>query len=97
MAVFRPLAALITAILAGLADNFLIGEESEIQNFKKQETPGKKARVLAVSALIGTSVQGKTYNLSSCNLSSCSCNKSVISNCQERFQSGCLSESCLQE
>lgn len=75
MAVFRPLAALMTAILAGLADNFLIGEESGKQNFKKQETPGKKAGVLAVSTLIGTSVQENTYNPSSCSPSSCSCNK----------------------
>lgn len=97
MAVFRPFAALMTAILAGLADNFLIGEESGKQNFKKQETPGKNAGVLAVSTLIGTSVQGNTYNPSSCSLSSCSCNKPAISNCLERFQSGCLSESCLQE
>jgi hypothetical protein len=36
MAVFRPLAALMTTLLAGLADNFLIGEESGKQNFKKQ-------------------------------------------------------------
>ena len=75
MAVFRPLAALMTAILAGLADNFLIGEESGKQNNKKQETPGKKAGVLAVSTLIGASVQGKTYTLSSCTSSSCNCDK----------------------
>jgi uncharacterized membrane protein YraQ (UPF0718 family) len=70
MAVFRPLAALMTAILAGLADNFLIGEDTEKKNSKKQENPGKKAGVLAVSTLIGTSVQGN-----SCSPSSCSCNK----------------------
>ncbi len=38
MAVFRPLAALTTAILAGLADNFLIGEDrGNEESSKKQE------------------------------------------------------------
>jgi uncharacterized membrane protein YraQ (UPF0718 family) len=70
MAVFRPLAALITAILAGLADNFLIGENPEKNNLKAQEKTGKKPGVLAVSTLIGASVQDNP-----CSLSSCSCNK----------------------
>lgn len=75
MAVFRPLAALMTAIIAGLADNFLIGEDLEKKNIKKEENPGKKAGVLAVSTLIGASVQGNPGNPSSCCSSSCSCNK----------------------
>lgn len=75
MAIFRPLAALITAILAGLADNFLIGENLEKENIKKQENPGKKAGVLAVSTLIGASVQGNPCSPSPCSSSSCSCNK----------------------
>lgn len=66
MAVFRPLAALVTAVLAGLADNFLIGENPE-KNIKKQENPGKKAGVIAVSTLIGTPLQEKTYISSSCS------------------------------
>jgi len=75
MAVFRPLAALITAILAGLADNFLIGEDRETKNGKKQENSEKKAGVLAVSTLIGASVQENP-----CSTSSCSCNKPADSN-----------------
>lgn len=80
MAVFRPLAALVTAVLTGLADNFLIGEHLEKKNIKKQEiqkqetkkqeNPGKKAGVLAVSTLIGAPLQEKT-----CSSSSCSCHK----------------------
>ncbi len=77
MAVFRPLAALMTAILTGLADNFLIGETPK-KNTRKQETPGKKARVLAVSTLIGASVQGKTCSSSSCSPSACNCNKPAV-------------------
>ncbi|MGB9939921.1 SO_0444 family Cu/Zn efflux transporter [Methanosarcina sp.] len=69
MAVFRPLAALMTAILAGLADNFLIGEEPKEKNSKKEENPGKRAGVLAVSTLIGASAQRNPCG------SSCSCNK----------------------
>ncbi len=74
MAVFRPLAALMTAILAGLADNFLIGEEPKKKNGKKEENPGKKAGVLAVSTLIGVSAQRNPCSPSSCS-PSCSCNK----------------------
>lgn len=70
MAVFRPIAALVTAVLTGLADNFLIGENPEKNNSKKQENPGKKAGVLTVSTLIGAPLQGKT-----CSSSSCSCHK----------------------
>lgn len=70
MAIFRPLATLATAILAGLADNFLIGEESKKKDSKKQETPGKKVGVLTVSTLLGASVQGNP-----CSLPSCSCNR----------------------
>jgi len=75
MAVFRPLAALMTAIFTGLADNFLIEENPEKRKSKKQETPGKKAGVLAVSTLIGASVQGKTCSSSPCSPSACSCSK----------------------
>lgn len=74
MTVFRPLAALVTATLAGLADNFLIGEEPRKKDYKKQENPGKKTGVIAVSTLVGASLQGKT-----CSLSSCSCSRPVNS------------------
>jgi uncharacterized membrane protein YraQ (UPF0718 family) len=77
MAVFRPLAALVTAVLAGLADNFLIGEHSEKMTIKKPENYGKKAGVLAVSTFIGTPLQEKTCSSSSS--SSCSCHKPVDS------------------
>jgi len=70
MAVFRPLAALVTAVLTGLADNFLIGECPEKKNITKQESPGKKTGVLTVSTLIGAPLQEKT-----CSSSSCSCHK----------------------
>ncbi|AKB49676.1 Transporter [Methanosarcina barkeri str. Wiesmoor] len=70
MAVFRPLAAFVTAILTGLADNFLIGEPQEKKNIKKQESPENKAGVLAVSTFIGAPLQEKT-----CSSSSCSCHK----------------------
>jgi uncharacterized membrane protein YraQ (UPF0718 family) len=69
MTIFRPLATLATAILAGLADNFLIGEKAEKKDSKKQ---GKKTGVLAFTTLIGASVQGNK-----CNSSSCSCSKST--------------------
>ena len=61
MAVFRPLAALVTAVLTGLADNFLIGECPEKKNITKQESPGKKTGVLTVSTLIGAPLQEKTW------------------------------------
>lgn len=70
MAVFRPLAAFVTAILTGLADNFLIGECPEKKNITKQESPEKKAGVLAVSTLIGAPLPEKT-----CSSPSCSCHK----------------------
>jgi uncharacterized protein len=79
MAVFRPLAALMTAMLAGLADNFLIGEDLEKKNSKKEENPGKKAGILAVSTLVGASVQGKTNSPSLCSSSSCNCYKPAYS------------------
>jgi uncharacterized membrane protein YraQ (UPF0718 family) len=66
MTVFRPLAALATAVLAGLADNFLIGEESEKNDTKKQ---GNRAGVLAFSTLIGASVQGNKLSSPSCGCS----------------------------
>ena len=68
MTVFRPLATLATALLAGLADNLLIGEEPEKKGNKKQENPGKKAEIIAVSALVGVSAAG-----SKCSSPSCSC------------------------
>lgn len=41
MTVFRPLATLATALLAGLADNLLIGEEPEKER-RREEKPGKR-------------------------------------------------------
>lgn len=75
MAVFRPLAALMTAILAGLADNFLIGEDEETKSSKKQKNSGKKTGVFAASTLIGSSVHED-----SCSSHSCSCNNLADSN-----------------
>ena len=92
MTVFRPLAAFMTAILAGLADNFLIGEEPEKKHRKKPENPGKKAGVLAVSTLVGASVQGN-----SCNLPSCSCNRPVDSGdekAEEHYSKSHRSKTC---
>ncbi|WP_440946751.1 SO_0444 family Cu/Zn efflux transporter [Methanosarcina sp. T3] len=69
MTIFRPFATLATALLAGFADNLLIGEEPEKKEGKKQENPGKKTEILAVSTLVGVSATG-----SKCNPSSCRCN-----------------------
>jgi len=69
MTIFRPLATLTTALLAGLADNLLIGEEPEKKGSKKQENPGKKAEVLAVSTLVGVSTAGRKCSSSSCGCS----------------------------
>lgn len=69
MTIFRPLATLITALLAGLADNLLIGEEIEKKGSKKQENAGKKTEIVAVSTLVGVSAAG-----SKCSSSSCGCN-----------------------
>lgn len=68
MTIFRPLATIATAILAGLADNLLIGEEPEKSESKKQAKSGKKVEALAVSTLIGASAAGNK-----CSSSSCSC------------------------
>ena len=70
MTIFRPIATLVTALLAGLADNLLIGEEPEIKGSKKQEKSGKKAEILAVSTLVGVSAAGKKCNTPSCGCSS---------------------------
>ena len=70
MAVFRPLVTLLTAILAGLADNFLIGEEPKKHESKKQENSGKKAGVFAVSTLFGAHAEENSHNVTSC-----SCNR----------------------
>ncbi|AKB76111.1 Transporter [Methanosarcina lacustris Z-7289] len=82
MTIFRPIATLVTALLAGLADNLLIGEEteqkgskkqgSEKQGSEKQETSGKKAEILAVSTLVGVSAAEKRCKPSSCSSPSCS-------------------------
>nr|WP_255679882.1 SO_0444 family Cu/Zn efflux transporter [Methanosarcina sp. DH2] len=69
MTVFRPLATLATAILAGLADNLLIGEEPEKKESKKQGKTGKKAEILAASALVGVSAAGNKCNSPPCNCS----------------------------
>ncbi|AKB30346.1 Transporter [Methanosarcina siciliae T4/M] len=88
MTIFRPLATLATALLAGLADNLLIGEEPEKKEIKKQENAGKKTEIIAVSTLVGVSAEyvKETLSLtsppatqapgnktSSCKTSSCSC------------------------
>ncbi len=70
MTIFRPIATLVTALLAGLADNLLIGEETEQKGSKKQETSGKKAEILAVSTLVGVSAAKKRCNPSSYGCSS---------------------------
>jgi len=57
MTIFRPLATLATALLAGLADNLLIGEEPEKKEIKKQENAGKKTEIVAVSTLVGVSAE----------------------------------------
>ncbi|MDD3245260.1 MAG: SO_0444 family Cu/Zn efflux transporter [Methanosarcina sp.] len=72
MTIFRPIATLATALLAGLADNLLIGEEPEKKGSKKQENPGKKAEILAVSTLVGVSAAEKRCNSPSCSSPSCS-------------------------
>jgi len=69
MTIFRPLATIATAILAGLADNLLIGEETEKRGRKKQEKTGKKAEILAVSTIMGASVAGNKGSSPSCNCS----------------------------
>ncbi len=43
MTVFRPIATLVTAILAGLADNLLIGEEEKKKDGKKDDQGKKQA------------------------------------------------------
>ncbi|WP_410507999.1 SO_0444 family Cu/Zn efflux transporter [Methanosarcina hadiensis] len=68
MTVFRPLATIATAILAGIADNLLIGEDSEKSGNKKQEKIGKRTEVLAASTLVGLSSAG-----SKCSSPPCSC------------------------
>jgi len=67
MAVFRPLAALVTAVLAGLADNLLIGEEPEKSGSKKPEKSGKKVEILAASTIVGVSAACSKCNSPSCN------------------------------
>jgi len=59
MTVFRPIATLVTAILAGLADNLLIGEEEKKKDGKKDDQ-GKKTGLFAVSTLTGTSALTST-------------------------------------
>lgn len=67
MAVFRPLATLVTAILAGIADNLLIGEDPEKSGKSENEKAGKKAEILAASTLVGVSVSGDKCGPVSCN------------------------------
>jgi uncharacterized membrane protein YraQ (UPF0718 family) len=69
MTIFRPIATLVTALLAGLADNLLIGEETEKKGSKKLEKSGKKAEILAVSTLVGVSAAGKKCSSPSCGCS----------------------------
>ncbi|KKH99843.1 permease [Methanosarcina sp. 1.H.T.1A.1] len=70
MTIFRPIATLVTALLAGLADNLLIGEEPEKKGGKNLEKSGKKTEILAVSTLVGVSAAGKKCNSHSCGCSS---------------------------
>jgi uncharacterized membrane protein YraQ (UPF0718 family) len=65
MTVFRPLATIATAILAGLADNLLIGEEKS--GDKKQEKARKKAELLAVSTIMSASATENKCSSLSCN------------------------------
>ncbi|MDQ1276339.1 MAG: uncharacterized protein QG610_1915 [Euryarchaeota archaeon] len=66
MTVFRPLATIATAILTGIADNLLIGEDPEKSESKNKEKSGKKAEVLAVSTLLGVSAAGNKCNPPDC-------------------------------
>ena len=78
MTVFRPIATLATAILAGLADNLLIGEEE-----KRKDDPGKKTGIFAVSTLLAASTRTsgtKRENLSS-NSSACCSGSSSACGC----------------
>ena len=69
MTIFRPLATLATALIAGLADNLLIGEEPEKSGSKRQEKPGNKTEILAVSTIMGVSAAGSKCSSPSCNCS----------------------------
>jgi len=73
MTVFRPLAAIATAILAGIADNLLIGEDPEKSESKNKEKSGKKAEVLAVSTLLGVSAA-----VNKCNSPDCVCSTTEV-------------------
>lgn len=79
MTIFRPLATLATALLAGLANNLLIEEESDKKGSKKQENTGKKTEILAVSTLVGASAAG-----SKCSSSSCGCNAAEVSETEKK-------------
>ena len=74
MAIFRPLATIVTAVLTGLASNFLIEDEPEKQDSKKRENCGTKAGVLAVSTLFETPVQENSCSHPSIS-PSCSCSR----------------------
>ena len=73
MAVFRPLAAFVTAVLTGLAENLLIREDPEKSGSKKPENSGKKVEILAASTLVGVSTA-----CTKCNSPSCSCSTSEV-------------------
>lgn len=73
MTVFRPLATIATAILAGIADNLLIGEDPEKSESKNKEKSGKKAEVLAVSTLLGVSAA-----VNKCNSPDCVCSTTEV-------------------
>jgi uncharacterized protein len=68
MTIFRPLATLTTAMLTGIAENFLIGENEEKKEGTKTMVSEKKVGILILSTLIGTSAQNN-----SCTSSACSC------------------------
>lgn len=67
MTIFRPLATTATAILAGIAENLLIGEEPEKSGNREQDKAGKKAEILAVSTLVGVTAAGSKCSSPSCN------------------------------
>ena len=68
MTIFRPLATLTTAILTGIAENFLIGENEGKKEGIKTTVSEKKVGIFTLSTLIGTSAQNN-----SCTSSACSC------------------------
>jgi len=91
MTVFRPIATLATAILAGLADNLLIGEEREGK--EKKNKPGKKKGLFAVSTLLASpapnsSGRDRSYSCSSACSSARGCGSSEKTGIEISNQTG---------